>query len=174
MTLRGLQISKLGRLGLLGITADCRFGGSGGSTLGLAIAVEEISRGCGGTGAIVSIHNALYVSLLDTFGTEQQKEQFLSGFTTANLGCFALSESGNDNNHCWAESTDWVPWLEAGSDVSAISTTAQLNGDFYVLSGRKTWVTSGNEGKAAVVFATVDRTLKHKGNWCSLEWRTEM
>ncbi|XP_019767661.1 short-chain specific acyl-CoA dehydrogenase, mitochondrial [Dendroctonus ponderosae] len=139
------QISKLGRLGLLGITADCRFGGSGENTLGLAIAIEELSKGCGGTGAIVSIHNALYVNLLDTFGTEQQKRQFLTGFTSKHLGCFALSES------------------DAGSDVSAISTTAQLDGDFYVLNGRKTWVTSGHEGKAAVVFATIDQTLKHKG-----------
>lgn len=139
------QMQKLGKLGLLGISADPKYGGSGENTLGLAVAVEEISRGCGGTGAIVSIHNALYVNLLNTFGTEKQKEQFLTPFTSGCLGCFALSES------------------DAGSDVSALATTAEQKGDFYILNGRKTWVTSGIEGKAAIVFATIDKSLKHKG-----------
>lgn len=89
-----MQMQKLGKLGLLGISADPKYGGSGENTLGLAVAVEEISRGCGGTGAIVSIHNALYVNLLNTFGTEKQKEQFLTPFISGCLGCFALSESG--------------------------------------------------------------------------------
>lgn len=62
--------------------------------LGLAVAVEEISRGCGGTGAIVSIHNCLYVNLLDKLATEKQKETFLRPFTKGILGCFALSEPG--------------------------------------------------------------------------------
>lgn len=84
----------MGQLGLLGISADPKYGGSGENTLGLSVVVEEISRGCGGTGAIVSIHNALYVNLLNTFGTEKQKEQFLTPFTSKSLGCFALSESG--------------------------------------------------------------------------------
>ncbi|XP_066250524.1 short-chain specific acyl-CoA dehydrogenase, mitochondrial-like [Euwallacea similis] len=139
------QIEKLGQLGLLAITCDTKYGGSGENSLGLSVAVEEISKACGGTGAIVSIHNALYVNLLNTFGTEKQKEEFLTPFTCGNIGCFALSEA------------------DAGSDVSALSTTAKLNGDVYVLNGRKTWVTSGIEGKAAVIFATIDKTLKHKG-----------
>lgn len=53
--------------------------------------------------------------------------------------------------------------LDAGSDVSALATTAEQKGDFYILNGRKTWVTSGIEGKAAIVFATIDKSLKHKG-----------
>lgn len=139
------QISKLGQLGLLGITANPKYGGCGESALGLSVAVEEISRGCGGTGSIVSIHNALYVDLLNTLGTDKQKETFLTSFTRLNLGCFALSEP------------------EAGSDVGALSTTAVLDGDFYVLNGVKSWVTSGIQGKAAVVFATIGKHLKHKG-----------
>lgn len=78
----------------MGITANPKYGGSGENMLGLAVAVEEISKGCGGTGAIVSIHNALYVNLLDQFGTEMQKETFLANFTQGNVGCFALSEPG--------------------------------------------------------------------------------
>ncbi|KAL1497402.1 hypothetical protein ABEB36_008379 [Hypothenemus hampei] len=139
------QIEKLGELGILGITAAPKYGGCGEGALALSIAVEEISRGCGGTGAIISIHNALYASLVDTFGTDEQKEKFLAPFTCGNIGCFALSES------------------EAGSDVSAISTTATLNGDSYLLNGRKTWVTSALEGKAAIIFATIDKSQKHKG-----------
>lgn len=53
--------------------------------------------------------------------------------------------------------------LDAGSDVSALATTAERKGDLYILNGRKTWVTSGIEGKAAIVFATIDKSLKHKG-----------
>lgn len=90
------QIKKLGELGLLGITADPKYGGCGESSLGLSIAVEEIAKGCGGTGAIVSIHNALYVNLLNTFGTDEQKTKFLAPFTCGELGCFALSEPGLD------------------------------------------------------------------------------
>ncbi|XP_050298446.1 short-chain specific acyl-CoA dehydrogenase, mitochondrial-like [Anthonomus grandis grandis] len=139
------QIKKLGELGLLGITADEKYGGCGESTLGMSVAVEEISKGCGGTGAIVSIHNALYVNLLNNFGSEEQKQAFLSPFVCGRLGCFALSEP------------------DAGSDVSSIATTAQLDGDKYILNGHKSWVTTGIEGEAAVIFATVDKKLKHKG-----------
>lgn len=113
--------------------------------LGLAVAVEEISRGCASTGAIVSIHNCLYVNLLHRCGTEKQKETFLKPFSNGTLGCFALSEP------------------EAGSDVSAMTTTATQEGDYYLLNGTKSWITSGSEGKAAVIFATLDKSLKHKG-----------
>ncbi|XP_076275200.1 short-chain specific acyl-CoA dehydrogenase, mitochondrial-like [Rhynchophorus ferrugineus] len=139
------QINKLGKIGMMGITADAKYGGSGENMLGLAVAVEEISKGCGGTGAIVSIHNALYVNLLDKFGTEKQKETFLCNFTQGNVGCFALSEP------------------DAGSDVGAMSTTAYADGNNYILNGTKSWVTSGSVSKAAIIFATVGKSLKHKG-----------
>ncbi|XP_018322184.1 short-chain specific acyl-CoA dehydrogenase, mitochondrial-like [Agrilus planipennis] len=139
------QIKKLGELGLLSINVSEKWGGSNLDSLSLAIAVEEIARGCGGTGTIVSVHNCLYVNLLDRLGTDAQKETFLRPFTGGTLGCFALSEP------------------DAGSDVGAISTTAILDGDHYILNGTKSWVTSGYEGKAVVVFATVDKKQKHKG-----------
>ncbi|XP_044253378.1 short-chain specific acyl-CoA dehydrogenase, mitochondrial-like [Tribolium madens] len=140
------QIKQLGQLGLLAISVSKEYGGSGQDNLALAVAVEEIARGCGGTGAIVSIHNCLYSNLLNRLGTEQQKEKFLCPFIRdSELGCFALSEP------------------DAGSDVGAMSTTAVADGDCYVLNGTKSWVTSGPVGKAAIVFATVDKQLKHKG-----------
>lgn len=89
------QIRKLGKLGLLAITVSKKYGGSGFDRLALAVAVEEIARGCGGTGAIVSIHNCLYAGLLDRLGTEEQKKNFLEPFICdSSLGCFALSEPG--------------------------------------------------------------------------------
>ncbi|KAJ8934063.1 hypothetical protein NQ318_012494 [Aromia moschata] len=122
-----------------------KYGGSGQNALALAVAVEELAKGCGGTGTIVSVHNCLYVNLIDRCGTEEQKETFLRPFTSGTLGCFALSEP------------------DAGSDVGGLSTTAVPDGDYYILNGTKSWVTSGTEGKAAVVFATIDKSLKHKG-----------
>ncbi|KAI4456727.1 acyl-coa dehydrogenase [Holotrichia oblita] len=140
------QINKLAKLGLMSICVPKKWGGSEYSALGLAIAVEEIAKGCSGTGATVSIHNCLYADLVSRCGTEKQKEQFLKPFTTTgNVGCFALSEA------------------DAGSDVSGITTTARLEENHYVLNGTKSWVTSGSIGKAAVIFATVDKQLKHKG-----------
>uniref|UniRef100_V5G3M1 Short-chain specific acyl-CoA dehydrogenase, mitochondrial n=2 Tax=Anoplophora glabripennis TaxID=217634 RepID=V5G3M1_ANOGL len=135
----------MGELGLLAINVSEKYGGSEQDSLALAVAVEEIARACGGTGTIMSVHNCLYVNLLDRCGTEEQKETFLKPFTSGTLGCFALSEP------------------DAGSDVGAMSTIARLDGNSYILNGTKSWVTSGAEGKAAIVFATVDKTLKHKG-----------
>lgn len=84
----------MGELGLLSISVSEKYGGSGQNTLSLAVAVEEIARGCGGTGTVVSVHNCLYVNLLDRCGTKDQKERFLRPFTRGTLGCFALSEPG--------------------------------------------------------------------------------
>nr|XP_022917120.1 short-chain specific acyl-CoA dehydrogenase, mitochondrial-like isoform X1 [Onthophagus taurus] len=139
------QIKKLGELGLMSIVAAKKWGGSEFDTLSLSIAVEEISRCCGGTGAIVSIHNSLYIDLVNNLCNDQQKEVFLKPFVGGEIGCFALSEP------------------DAGSDVGNISTTATEKNDYYLLNGTKSWVTSGNVGKAAVVFATIDKNLAHKG-----------
>lgn len=89
------QIQKLGELGLMGITASSEYGGSNMSSLALSVVVEELSRGCGATGAIVSIHNCLYADLLSRLGTDEQKSKFLKPFVDGNkIGAFALSESG--------------------------------------------------------------------------------
>lgn len=88
------QIKQMGKLGLLSINVPTEWGGAGRDKLSLSIVVEEIARACGGTGAITSIHNSLYVNLVSKYGTKQQKEQFLLPFTKGELGCFALSEAG--------------------------------------------------------------------------------
>lgn len=89
------QINKLGELGLMGICVTHNYGGSNMNTLALSIVVEELSQGCGSTGAIVSIHNCLYANLLNRLGTAEQKFQFLTPLIDGNkIGAFALSESG--------------------------------------------------------------------------------
>jgi butyryl-CoA dehydrogenase len=140
------QIQELGKLGLMGITVSSEYGGANLNTLAVSVVVEELSRACASTGAIVSIHNCLYANLLDRLGTSEQKQLFLKDFTGGEkLGAFALSES------------------EAGSDVGAMKTIARKTGSDYVLNGTKAWVTSGIEGSAAIVFATIDQNLLHKG-----------
>ncbi|XP_037047173.1 short-chain specific acyl-CoA dehydrogenase, mitochondrial-like isoform X2 [Bradysia coprophila] len=129
----------------MGINVSKKYGGSELDTLATSIVVEEISNGCASTGIILAIHNCLYADLVNRHGTEKQKEEFLRPFTTGDIGAFALSE------------------YNAGSDVVNISTTARRDGDFFVLNGSKAWVTSAYQAKAAIIFATVDRQLGHKG-----------
>lgn len=108
--------------------------------------MEEIARGCASAAVIMSVNNSLYLGPISHFGTEHQKKNFIEPFTNgSSVGCFALSEPGN------------------GSDAGAASTTATLVGDKYILNGTKAWITNGYEAGAAVVFATTDKGLKHKG-----------
>ncbi|GAB0095347.1 uncharacterized protein DMENIID0001_107160 [Sergentomyia squamirostris] len=142
----GDLIEKLGAQGLLYVSVDRQLGGAGLDILALSLAVEEIARGCSSTGAVVSIHNCLYANLLDTKATEEQKKHFLAPLIRdSSIGAFALSE------------------YDAGSDVAALSTTARQEGDKWIIKGTKAWVTSAREAKNAVIFATVERNLKHAG-----------
>jgi butyryl-CoA dehydrogenase len=88
----------------------------------------------------------LYLGPILKFGSDDLKEKFVKPYTKGDMiGCFALSEPGN------------------GSDAGAASTTAKDAGDHWVLNGTKSWITNGYEAGAAVVFATTDKSLKHKG-----------
>lgn len=140
------QVKKLGELGLMGITVPESIGGTGLDNLAYAIAMEEISRGCASCGVVMSAHNSLYLSPILNYGNKEQKEKYIRPFLSGDqIGCFALSEPGN------------------GSDAGAASTTAQLVGDKWVLNGTKAWITNSYEGKGVVVFATTDKSKKHKG-----------
>ncbi|XP_068631824.1 short-chain specific acyl-CoA dehydrogenase, mitochondrial-like isoform X2 [Battus philenor] len=144
------QVKRLTDLGLMGVTVDEEYGGRGLDYLSLAVAVEELSRGCASTGMIMCLHNFLYANLVNEKGTPEQKEIFLREFTKGAIGCFALSEP------------------DAGSDVANIKTTATLDGDHWVLNGKKSWLSSAIEGSAVAVFATFDPELRHKGLACFL------
>ncbi|ETN62356.1 hypothetical protein AND_005947 [Anopheles darlingi] len=140
------QIRQMGELGLMAVSVKEEYGGTGLDYLAYAIAMEEISRGCASAGVIMSVNNSLYLGPLTHFGNEEQHQQFVVGYTDGTkVGCFALSEPGN------------------GSDAGAASTTAIRRGDHWVLNGTKCWITNGYEAGAAVVFATTDKSLKHKG-----------
>jgi butyryl-CoA dehydrogenase len=140
------QIKKLGELGMMGVTVSTDFGGSGMDTLSYAIAIEEISRGCASSGVIMSVNNSLFCGPVEHYGTEEQKEKYLTPCASGEkLGCFMLSEPGN------------------GSDASAASTTATDAGDHWVLNGSKAWITNAHDADYGVVMATTDKAAKHKG-----------
>lgn len=108
--------------------------------------MEEISRGCATAGVILSVNNSLYLGPVLGWGNDKQKQTYVSPFLSGErVGCFALSEPGN------------------GSDAGAASTVATLKGDKYVLNGTKAWITNAHDAEAAVVFATTNKELKHKG-----------
>ncbi|XP_005987208.2 short-chain specific acyl-CoA dehydrogenase, mitochondrial [Latimeria chalumnae] len=140
------KIKKMGELGLLSLYVPEKYGGAGLDYLAYSLAMEEISRGCASTGVIMSVNNSLYLGPILKFGSEEQKDQWITPFTSGDkIGCFALSEPGN------------------GSDAGAASTVAHLDGDHWVLNGTKAWITNAWEASATVVFATTDKSLKHKG-----------
>lgn len=94
----------------------------------------------------MSAHNTLYLGPLKKFATPAQVDKWIRPFTSGeNIGCFALSEPGN------------------GSDAGAASTVAKAQGDKYIVNGTKAWITNGYESKAGILFATTDKSLKHKG-----------
>jgi len=139
-------IRELGELGLMGCQVSEAWGGSGLDTISYAVAVEELSRGCASTGAIVSVHNSLYCDSVQSYGREEVFEAFLRPFAQGEkVGCFGLSEPGN------------------GSDAAAASCVARRVEGGWRLSGTKAWTTNGIVGSAAVVFATFDKSLGHKG-----------
>ena len=140
------QVAQMGELGLMGIAMPEEYGGAGLDITAYAIAMEEISRGCASTGVIMSVNNSLYCDPVYRYGTEEQKHQWLTPFAQGQkIGCFGLSEPGN------------------GSDAAAASTTARLEGDEWVLNGTKAWITNAHDAHAAIVVATTDKSLKHKG-----------
>lgn len=147
-------VAALSELGLMGINTPEENGGSGLDALSYAIAMEEISRGCASVGVIMSAHNSLYMYPIQAFGTPEQHDEWITPFAFPsqddsgkinNIGCFCLSEPGN------------------GSDAGAASTTATKDGDDWIINGTKAWITNAHEADAAVVFATTDKSLKHKG-----------
>ncbi len=139
-------LPKMGALGLMGAIVPQEYGGAGLSTLAYALIIEELSAACASTGIIVSAHTSLCVSPIIEFGTKEQKEYFLPRLASGQaLGCFALSEPGT------------------GSDAAAIKTTARREGDEFVVSGTKNWITNGPEADVCILFATSDTTKGNKG-----------
>lgn len=139
-------IEKLGELGFMGMAVPEEYGGSGLDFFSYILALEEICKGCASTGSIMSVNNSLVCGPLKNFGDQSQKSSFLKDLASGKkLGCFMLSEP------------------EAGSDAASMKTTAKLVNDNYIINGTKSWITNGAEADTAIVFASTDKSLKHKG-----------
>ena len=142
-------VAKMAELGFLGIAVPDEHGGAGMDNVGYAIAMEEISRACASTGVIMSVNNSLVCDPINKFGTAEQKKQFLEPLARGEkLGCFALSEP------------------EAGSDAAAQTTVAVRDGDSFVISGTKNWITNGPVADVCVLFTMTDRDKGHRGITC--------
>jgi alkylation response protein AidB-like acyl-CoA dehydrogenase len=137
---------KMGELGLTGIPFPEEYGGTGMGNVAYAIAVEELSRVCASTGVTLSAHVSLGAWPVYAFGTEEQKKKYLVPMAEGKkLGALGLTEP------------------HAGTDAAAISTSARLDGDAYVLNGTKIFITNAYYADVYIIFATVDRAKKHKG-----------
>ncbi|CAN7379395.1 isovaleryl-CoA dehydrogenase [Mesorhizobium caraganae] len=137
---------ELGALGLLGITADPDFGGSGMGYLAHVIAVEEISRASASIGLSYGAHSNLCVNQINRWATPAQKQKYLPALCSGEkVGALAMSESG------------------AGSDVVSLKLRAEKRNDRYVLNGSKMWITNGPDAETLVVYAKTDPERKSRG-----------
>ncbi|PGF15092.1 acyl-CoA dehydrogenase [Natrinema sp. CBA1119] len=139
-------VSEMGELGLMGMPFPEEYGGAGLDYHSYAIGLEEIARGSGGLGTIVAAHTSLAGNMLYEFGDESQKEEYLTPVAAGeDIGAFALSEAG------------------AGSDVPAMDTIAERDGDEYVINGGKLWISNGSVADTVTLFAKTDPEAGNKG-----------
>ncbi len=137
---------ELGALGLLGITADPEYGGSGMNYLAQVVALEEISRASAAIGLSCGAHSNLCVNQIQRWGTVQQKEKYLPRLCSGEyLGGLAMSETGS------------------GSDVVSMRLRAEKRGDSYVLNGTKMWITNGPDADVLVVYGKTDPAAGSRG-----------
>ena len=131
-------INKMSDLGLLGIPWDEKYGGNGMDTLSLVIAIEEIGKVCTSTAVTMMAHTSLGTGPIAYFGTENQKEKYLSKLAKGKiLGAFGLTEPG------------------AGSDAGNTQTTAELDGDYYIINGQKAFCTNAGESGVITITAKI-------------------
>ncbi|MFO8047985.1 MAG: acyl-CoA dehydrogenase family protein, partial [Desulfosudaceae bacterium] len=140
------SLKKMGELGLLGMLVPREYGGEAMDTVSYALALSEIARACASTAVIMSVHNSICCGSLERFGSQAQKEKYLKPMAGGEFICsFALSEP------------------EAGSDPAGLVTTAEKDGDQYILNGTKRWITGGATSELFIVLAKTDPSAGHKG-----------
>ena len=138
-------VDKLFELGVMAIEIPDAHGGAGGSFFHAVLAVEELSRVDPSIGVLVDVQNTLVINAVLRFGHEEIKRRWLPALASGTVGAYALSEAGS------------------GSDAFALTTRATEDGDAYLLSGRKLWITNGNEANLFIVFATVNPEAGYRG-----------
>jgi len=138
--------SKMGDMGLLGITADDEYGGAGMGYLEHCVAMEEISRASASVGLSYGAHSNLCVNQINRNGNKDQKDRYLSKLISGeHVGALAMSEPG------------------AGSDVVGMKLRAEKKGDRYVLNGNKMWITNGPDADTFVIYAKTDMDAGPRG-----------
>jgi butyryl-CoA dehydrogenase len=139
-------VKRMGELGLLGIAVPERWGGSGADTVSYVVALEEIAKACASHAVVMSVNNSLYCEPVLKCGTDEQRARFLKPVASGHaLGCFALTEP------------------EAGSDARNQRTLAVRDGNDYVITGRKMFISTGREASFVLVFAQTDPAKAHRG-----------
>ncbi len=139
-------LQGLAALGCYGVAVPTEYDGAGLDYLALALILEEIAAGDGGTSTVVSVNNCPVCSILMAFGNEDQKQRFLKPLARGEmLGAFCLTEP------------------HVGSEAGGLKTTATRDGDHYVLNGVKQFITSGKHGDVAIVMAVTDKAAGKKG-----------
>lgn len=140
------QVKKMGELGFLGMMVDPKYGGSGLDTVSYTLVMEELSKIDASASVVVSVNNSLVCWGLEAFGSEEQKQKYLTRLASGEIiGAFCLSEP------------------EAGSDATSQKTTAIDKGDHYILNGTKNWITNGGTAEVYLVIAQTDRDKGHEG-----------
>ena len=139
-------VTKMQKLGFMGIPVPKQYGGQGCDPLTYVMCVEELSKVCGTTGVIVSAHTSLCADPIMTYGTEEQKQKYLVPLANGTkLGAFGLTEPG------------------AGTDAQGVQTKAVLDGDEWVLNGSKCFITNGKEADIYIIIAVTSVTEDKKG-----------
>ncbi len=139
-------IEEMADMGLMGVAIPDDYGGAGMDPVSYVIAMEEISAACASTGVIMSVNNSLVCDPILKFGTEGQKQEFLTPLASGEkLGCFGLSEP------------------DAGSDAAAQRTVAEDRGDHWEINGTKNFITNAHEADLCVLIAMTDRSAGHRG-----------
>ncbi|MEK8032020.1 acyl-CoA dehydrogenase family protein [Ideonella sp. DXS29W] len=140
------ELKGLAELGCYGVAVPTEYDGAGLDYLALALILEEIAAGDGGTSTVVSVNNCPVCSILMAFANDEQKERFLKPLARGEmLGAFCLTEP------------------HVGSEAGGLRTTAVRDGDDYVLNGVKQFITSGRNGDVAIVMAVTDKAAGKKG-----------
>ncbi|MBD2754775.1 acyl-CoA dehydrogenase [Spirosoma sp. BT704] len=143
------QVKRMGELGFMGMMVSPEYGGGGMDAVSYVLAMEEISKIDASASVVMSVNNSLVCYGLEAYGTEEQKQKYLTKLASGQvIGAFCLSEP------------------EAGSDATSQATTAEDEGDYYLLNGTKNWITNGNSSSVCLVIAQTDREKKHRGINC--------
>jgi alkylation response protein AidB-like acyl-CoA dehydrogenase len=138
-------VDKLFDLGVMAIEIPDAYGGAGASFFHSVLAVEELSRVDPSVGVLVDVQNTLVINAVMRWGNDDLKRRYLTRLSTDTVGAYALSEAGS------------------GSDAFALTTRAREDGDDFVVTGRKLWITNGNEADIFLVFATVNPEAGYRG-----------